>query len=93
MDNSLIQPLIAAFISSLIAIKAYRRKSLDLTGAISGFLVMTVHIALGYRFFPTLLFPFALFGLCLVDEKTREKGRKWLIECFFFKKKKIKNLI
>jgi len=59
MENTLIQPLIAALISSLIAI----------------------HIALGYRFVSTLLFPFALFGLCLDAEKTRENERKRLIEC------------
>lgn len=81
MENTLIQPLIAALISSLIAIRAYRRKSLDLSGALSGFVVMTIHIALGYRFVSTLLFPFALFGICLDAEKTRENERKRLIEC------------
>jgi len=74
MDNSLIQPLIAAFISSLIAIKAYRRKSLDLTGAISGFLVMTVHIALGYRYGAMLLvFFFTSSKLTKVGEEKKRR--------------------
>ena len=49
MEKILIQPSIAALISSLIAIRAYRRKSLDLSGALAGFIVMTLHIAVGYR--------------------------------------------
>ncbi|CAB4318890.1 unnamed protein product [Prunus armeniaca] len=49
MDKLVIQPLIALVISSLIAARAYRRKSLDLSGAIAGFAVMTIHIAIGYR--------------------------------------------
>ncbi|XP_062148869.1 protein PGR [Alnus glutinosa] len=55
MENTLIQPLIAALISSLIAIRAYRRKSLDLSGALAGFVVMTIHIAFGYRYGAMLL--------------------------------------
>ncbi|KAE7998791.1 hypothetical protein FH972_003299 [Carpinus fangiana] len=74
MDNSLIQPLIAALISSLIAIKAYRRKSLDLSGAISGFLVMTVHIALGYRYGAMLLvFFFTSSKLTKVGEEKKRR--------------------
>ncbi|XP_059432080.1 protein PGR [Corylus avellana] len=72
MENSLIQPLIAALISSLIAIRAYRRKSLDLSGALSGFLVMTVHIALGYRYGAMLLvFFFTSSKLTKVGEEKK----------------------
>ncbi|OAY26654.1 protein PGR [Manihot esculenta] len=55
MDRFLIQPLIAVLISSFIAIRAYRRKSLDLSGALAGFLVMTIHFAINYRFGAILL--------------------------------------
>lgn len=49
MEKHLIQPLIAVAVSSLIALRSYRRKSLDLSGAFAGFLVMSVHLAAGYR--------------------------------------------
>lgn len=49
MERNVIPTLIAASISFLIALRAYRRKSLDLSGALSGFLVMFIHFALGYR--------------------------------------------
>lgn len=55
MDRFLIQPLIAVLISSFIAIRAYRRKSLDLSGALAGFLVMTIHFAINCRFGAILL--------------------------------------
>ncbi|KAB1220134.1 Transmembrane protein 19 [Morella rubra] len=55
MEKAMIQPLIAALISFLIATRAYRRKSLDLSGALAGFVVMTIHIALGYRYGAMLL--------------------------------------
>ncbi|MCL7044461.1 hypothetical protein MKW94_019347 [Papaver nudicaule] len=44
------QLVVAVIISSLIAIRAYKRKSLDGSGAIVGFLVMSGHIAIGYTF-------------------------------------------
>ncbi|EEF47011.1 conserved hypothetical protein [Ricinus communis] len=50
MEGNIIQPLIGALISSTIAIRAYKRKSLNLSGAIAGFLVMTIHFAVSYRF-------------------------------------------
>ncbi|KAF9612818.1 hypothetical protein IFM89_004228 [Coptis chinensis] len=41
--------VIAVLISSVIAIRSYRRNSLDISGAFAGFLVMSAHIAAGYR--------------------------------------------
>ncbi|XP_021903197.1 protein PGR [Carica papaya] len=55
MEIALIQPLMAVLISSFIAIRAYRRNSLDLSGALSGFIVMTLHFAVGFRFGAMLL--------------------------------------
>ncbi|KAL7117489.1 hypothetical protein ACP275_03G074400 [Erythranthe tilingii] len=55
MENNLVQPLIAAIISAAIAARSFRKKSLDFSGAISGFAVMTIHIAVNYRFGAVLL--------------------------------------
>ncbi|KAK6131272.1 hypothetical protein DH2020_034982 [Rehmannia glutinosa] len=55
METNLFQPLVAAVISAAIAIRSYRKKSLDLSGAFSGFAVMTIHIAVNYRFGAVLL--------------------------------------
>ncbi|MBA0730609.1 hypothetical protein Golax_025373 [Gossypium laxum] len=55
MERTLTHSLIAVVISSLVAIRSYRRKSLDLSGALAGFLVMTIHFVAGYRFGATLL--------------------------------------
>ncbi|KAK6115233.1 hypothetical protein DH2020_007502 [Rehmannia glutinosa] len=55
METNLLQPLVAAVISAAIAIRSYRKKSLDLSGAFSGFAVMTIHIAVNYRFGAVLL--------------------------------------
>ncbi|KAG8491612.1 hypothetical protein CXB51_015001 [Gossypium anomalum] len=55
MERTLIHSLIAVVISSLAAIRSYRRKSLDLSGALAGFLVMTIHFVVGYRFGAMLL--------------------------------------
>ena len=49
MDKQMIQPIVAAIISSIIAFRAYRKKSLDLSGALAGFIVMTLHIAVNFR--------------------------------------------
>lgn len=49
MGTYMIQPIIAILISSLVAIRGFRRKSLDLSGAVVGFIVMTIHIAVGFR--------------------------------------------
>lgn len=51
MDNILIQPSVAVIIASIIAFRAYRRKSLNLSGALAGFIVMSTHFAINYRFF------------------------------------------
>lgn len=50
MEKFLIQPVTAVVVSSLMATRAYRRKSLDFSGAIAGAIVMTVHLAAGARF-------------------------------------------
>ena len=55
METVVIQPSIAVLISLEIAIKAYKRKSLDVTGAVAGFIVMTLHLAISYRFGVVLL--------------------------------------
>ncbi|PQP95765.1 protein PGR [Prunus yedoensis var. nudiflora] len=74
MDKLLIQPLIALIISSLIAARAYRRKSLDLSGAIAGFAVMTIHIAIGYRYGALLLvFFFTSSKLTKVGEDKKRR--------------------
>lgn len=44
------QPVIAVLISSAIAASSYKKKSLDLSGAFMGFLVMTIHFAVNYRY-------------------------------------------
>ncbi|PON49106.1 Transmembrane protein [Trema orientale] len=74
MEGAIIQPLIAVLISSLIAIRAYRRKSLDLSGALSGFIVMTIHIAVGYRFGALILvFFFTSSKLTKVGEEKKRR--------------------
>ncbi|MFQ6660018.1 hypothetical protein Gotur_028683 [Gossypium turneri] len=55
MERTLTHSLIAVVISSLVAIRSYRRKSLDLSGALAGFLVMTIHFVAGCRFGAMLL--------------------------------------
>lgn len=51
MEILLNQPAIAVLISTAIAGRAYKKKSLDLSGAFMGFLVMSIHIAVNYRHF------------------------------------------
>ncbi|KAF3616090.1 putative replication protein A 70 kDa DNA-binding subunit B-like isoform X1 [Capsicum annuum] len=55
MEKHLIQPAIAALLSFVIAVRAYKRKSLNLSGAVSGFIVMFIHLAVNYRFGAMLL--------------------------------------
>ncbi|KAH7848829.1 hypothetical protein Vadar_008691 [Vaccinium darrowii] len=55
MGTNFFQPAIAALVSAAIAIRSYRRKSLNLSGAVLGFIVMTIHIAVNYRFGAMLL--------------------------------------
>ncbi|KAL5572718.1 hypothetical protein UlMin_022315 [Ulmus minor] len=74
MEKMIIQPLIAVLISSLIAIGAYRRKSLDFSGAVAGFLVMTIHIGVGYRYGAMLLvFFFTSSKLTKVGEEKKRR--------------------
>ncbi|KAJ0266425.1 hypothetical protein HA466_0004380 [Hirschfeldia incana] len=47
--------IFAVFISSLIAFRSYKRKSLNLSGGVAGFLVMTIHFAAGFRYGALLL--------------------------------------
>ncbi|KAL1823863.1 hypothetical protein DCAR_0311877 [Daucus carota subsp. sativus] len=55
MEIPITQPVIAVLISSAIAARSYKKKSLDLSGALAGFLVMTIHFAVNYRFGAMLL--------------------------------------
>lgn len=66
MEGLLIRSVAAVALSAAIAAKAYKRLSLDLSGAILGFLVMAIHIAAGYRSdpspSPSRFVRFPLFG-------------------------------
>ncbi|XP_023515441.1 protein PGR [Cucurbita pepo subsp. pepo] len=55
MEPNLIQLSVAVIISSIISIGAYRRKSLNLSGALAGFIVMSTHFAISYRYGAVLL--------------------------------------
>ncbi|KAF3636148.1 putative replication protein A 70 kDa DNA-binding subunit B-like isoform X1 [Capsicum annuum] len=55
MEKHLIQPTIAAILSFVIAVRAYKRKSLNLSGAVSGFIIMFIQLAVNYRFGAMLL--------------------------------------
>lgn len=88
MEVLLIRSTVALLLSSAISAVAFRRKSLDLSGALSGFLVMAIHIACSYRFGALLLvFFFTSSKLTKigeekkrsVDEEFKEGGqRNWL---------------
>ncbi|KAL3747553.1 hypothetical protein ACJRO7_016359 [Eucalyptus globulus] len=70
----LVQPAVAALVAAFVAARAYRRKSLDLSGALAGFLVMAVHIAAGYRYGAMLLvFFFSSSKLTKVGEEKKRK--------------------
>ncbi|MBA0661621.1 hypothetical protein Goklo_005897 [Gossypium klotzschianum] len=74
MERTLTHSLIAVVISSLVAIRSYRRKSLDLSGALAGFLVMTIHFVAGYRFGAMLLaFFFTSSMLTKVGEDKKQR--------------------
>ncbi|EOA19515.1 hypothetical protein CARUB_v10002408mg [Capsella rubella] len=47
--------ILAVILSSLIAFRSYKRRSLDLSGGIAGFLVMTIHFTAGFRYGALLL--------------------------------------
>lgn len=72
MEYNLIQPSVAVIISSIVALRAYRRKSLDLSGAIAGFIVMSTHFAISYRYGAVLLvFFFTSSKLTKVGEEKK----------------------
>ncbi|KAJ4837588.1 hypothetical protein Tsubulata_009694 [Turnera subulata] len=74
MEKLLTQPLIAVLIASLVAGRAYRKKSLNVSGAVAGFLVMTIHFAVNYRFGVILLaFFFTSSKLTKVGEERKKK--------------------
>ncbi|KFK26241.1 hypothetical protein AALP_AA8G221700 [Arabis alpina] len=66
--------IIAVFVSSLIAFRSYKRKSLDLSGGIAGFLVMTIHLTAGFRFGALLLVFF--FTSSMLTKVGEEKKRR-----------------
>ncbi|CAN6699594.1 unnamed protein product [Malus baccata var. baccata] len=78
MDKLLIRPLIAVLISLLIPARSYQRKSLEPSGAIAGFAVMSIHIAVGYRYGSLLLvFFFTSSKLTKVGED-KKRRRNWV---------------
>ncbi|KAK9697755.1 hypothetical protein RND81_08G059300 [Saponaria officinalis] len=74
MERILIQPILAILISSIIAIRAYYKKSLNFSGAISGFFVMFIHLAANLRFGALLLVFF--FSSSKLTKVGAEKKRK-----------------
>ncbi|CAN1177753.1 Protein PGR [Linum perenne] len=69
-----VQPLIAVLISSTVAIRAYRKNSLNFSGAVAGFLVMTLHFAVNYRFGVILLvFFFSSSKLTKVGQEKKKR--------------------
>uniref|UniRef100_A0A2P2JNE4 Protein PGR n=1 Tax=Rhizophora mucronata TaxID=61149 RepID=A0A2P2JNE4_RHIMU len=74
MKKMKFQPLIAVLIASLVSVGAYRRKSLDLSGALAGFIVMTIHFAVNYRFGVILLaFFFTSSKLTKIGEEKKRR--------------------
>lgn len=74
MDNLGLRCVLAMLISSLIAARSFRRKSVDLTGVAVGIPVMVIHALAGFRFAVLLLiFFFTSSKLTRVgEEKKRE---------------------
>ncbi|GER57030.1 transmembrane protein [Striga asiatica] len=92
MEANLVQPLIASIFSAAIAIRSYRKKSLDLSGAFAGFSVMAIHIAVNYRFGAILLVFFFTSSMFTkfgedkkrkVDADFKEGGQRNWIQVFF----------
>ncbi|CAN0900825.1 Protein PGR [Linum grandiflorum] len=74
MEMAFVQPLIAVLISSAVAIRAYRKKSLNFSGAVAGFLVMALHFAVNYRFGVILLvFFFSSSKLTKVGQEKKKQ--------------------
>lgn len=73
MGGFLIRSVVAVVLSFVIAARAYKRKSLDGSGALAGFLVMAIHIAAGYRFGALLLvFFFTSSKLTKIGEEKKK---------------------
>ncbi|RAL50908.1 hypothetical protein DM860_005264 [Cuscuta australis] len=92
MENLPVQSIVAVIISTLISAGAYRRKSLDLSGAVAGFLVMSIHLAVNYRFGAMLLvffFTSSKFTKLgeekkrLLDAEFKEGGQRNWIQVLF----------
>ncbi|XP_022844314.1 protein PGR-like [Olea europaea var. sylvestris] len=92
MEANLVQLVVAALISAIIAARAYKKKSLNFSGAILGFTVMTIHIAVNYRFGVVLLVffftssKFTKFGedkKRKVDADFKEGGQRNWIQVLF----------
>ncbi|KAL6974341.1 hypothetical protein U1Q18_028524 [Sarracenia purpurea var. burkii] len=91
METSLVQPVISVLLSSAIAFRAYKRKSLNVSGAFVGFIVMFIHIAVNLRFGAMLLvFFFSSSKLTklgeekkrVVDADFKEGGQRNWIQVF-----------
>ncbi|KAH6754975.1 integral membrane protein of unknown function DUF92 [Perilla frutescens var. hirtella] len=91
MERALVQPLVAAVLAAAIVIRSYRKKSLDLSGALAGFIVMTIHTAVNYRFGALLLVFFATSSMLTklgedrkkkVDADFKEGGQRNWIQVF-----------
>lgn len=91
MEKNLVQALVAAVLSAAIATRSYRKKSLDLSGALAGFAVMTIHIAINYRFGALLLVFFITSSMLTkvgedrkkkVDADFKEGGQRNWIQVF-----------
>ncbi|KAG6388447.1 hypothetical protein SASPL_149873 [Salvia splendens] len=91
MERNLVRLLVAAVLSAAISIRSYRKKSLDLSGALSGFVVMTIHFAVNYRFGALLLAFFVSSSLLTkvgedkkkkVDADFKEGGQRNWIQVF-----------
>ena len=54
-SSLVVRSAVGALLAALIAARAVRRRSLDASGGIAGFVVMAVHIACGYRYGALLL--------------------------------------
>lgn len=65
MEKNLVQALVAAVLSAAIATRSYRKKSLDLSGALAGFAVMTIHIAVNYRYLFSSICGTCITCLCM----------------------------
>lgn len=74
MERTLIQPLLGALMAAIIAIRSYRKKSLDLSGAFFGFLVVFIHLATNLRAAAMLLVFF--FSSSKLTKIGAEKKRK-----------------